>query len=58
MAVFDSLPGSGHSAVALETTQEPQKGIARVLALQSRKCVHGQQEREVVGADLYSAMIS
>lgn len=27
MAAFDSLPGSGHSAVALETAQEPQKGM-------------------------------
>lgn len=58
MAVFDSPPGSGHSAVALETAQEPQKGIACLLARQSRKCIQGQQEWVVVGADLYSVMIS
>ena len=28
MAVFESAPDSGHSAVALETTQEPQMGQA------------------------------
>lgn len=31
MAAFDSLPGGGHSAVALETAQEPQKGMACLL---------------------------
>ena len=58
MAVFDSPPGSGHSAVALETAQEPQKGMACLLALQSRKCIQGQREWEAVGADLYSVMSS
>ncbi len=58
MAVFDSQPGSGHSAVAVETAKEPQKGIACLLAVQSRKCIQGQQEWEAVGADLYSVMIS
>lgn len=34
MAAFDSPPGGGHSAVALETAQEPQRGTACLLAAQ------------------------
>lgn len=43
MAAFDSPPGSGHSAVALETAQEPQKGMACLLALQSENVSRGNK---------------
>lgn len=40
MVAFDSLPGSGHSVVALETAQEPQKGTA---CLQSENVSRGNE---------------
>lgn len=43
MAAFDSLPGSGHSAVALETAQEPQKGMACLFALQTENVSRGNE---------------
>lgn len=43
MAAFDSPPGSGHSAVALETAQEPQNGVACLLALQSENVSRGNK---------------
>lgn len=58
MAAFDSPPGSSHSAVALETAQEPQKGMACLLALQSGNVSRGNESGRFVGADLYSVMIS
>lgn len=43
MAASDSQPGSGHSAVALETAQEPQKGMACLLALRSENVSRGNK---------------
>lgn len=51
MVGSDSPPGSGHSTVALETAQEPQKGTSSVKV----KMYPGATR---VGADLYSVMIS
>lgn len=55
MVESDSTPGSGHSTVALETAQEPQKGTR--LQTSSVK-VKMYPEATRVGADLYSIMIS
>lgn len=60
MAAFDSTPGSGHSAVALETAHKPQKGMNQLLSLSLCKVemYPGETGEEAVGADLYTAMIS
>ena len=58
MAAFDSLPGSGHSAVALETAQESPEGDGLSTRSAKWKRIQGQPEWEALGADLYSVMIS
>lgn len=58
MAAFDSPPGSSHSAVALETAPELQKGIAWLHALQSENVSRGNKSGRFVRADLYSVKIS
>lgn len=50
MAASDSLPGSGHSAVALETAQAPQNEESQSTDC---RCVRGQRQREAAGADLH-----
>lgn len=50
MAASDSLPGSGHSAVALETAQAPQNEESQ--STNSADVSGGQRQREAAGADL------